>query len=150
MCNQIFVHQTNNTFKIGTVRKHTGELALKECCGERLTVLDPKRVELLRGVVLTRGDVLRKVSLRGSGLDPRPDRVGSTGTAPGSPIPDFFLLEGGISEAGKLVGIGSFSMARYTRCMAYKMQSQTDYYKQRKHMFVYFVDIFNQLLASQK
>lgn len=85
---------------------------MKECFGERLTVL------VLRGVALLRGGVLRKVSLRGAGPPMNPDIAGSTATAPGSPPALFFLLEGGMREAGKLAGMGSFSMARYTRCMA--------------------------------
>ena len=73
---------------------------------------------MVRGVVLRRGGVLRKVSLRGAGPPVSPDRAGSTATAPASAPADFFLLEGGIREAGKVAGIGSFSIARYTRCMA--------------------------------
>lgn len=61
---------------------------------------------------MLRGGVLRRASLRGAGPDIRPERAGSTATAPGSPTADFFLLEGGMREAGKVVGIGSFSMAR--------------------------------------
>lgn len=72
---------------------------------------------VLRGVALPRGGVLRRVSLGGAGPAISPDRAGRTATAPGKATADFFLLEGGMREAGKVVGIGSFSMARYTRCM---------------------------------
>lgn len=91
---------------------HTGELDLKECFGDRLTEL------VVSGETFPRGGVLRKASLRGAAPPINPDRAGSTATAPGSPPAVFFLLEGGMREAGKLAGMGSFSMARYTRCMA--------------------------------
>lgn len=93
------------------LRKPTGELDLKECFGERLTVLGARGEALLR-----RGGLLT-VSLRGARPGLSPDRTGSTATAPGSAPADFFLLDGGMSEAGKLFGTGSISMARYTRCM---------------------------------
>lgn len=125
----ICASSTNNIVHTNNVRQHTGELDLKDCFGERLAAPEPKRAAVPRGVVLIRGEVLRKVSLRRAGPVPRPDRAGSTGTAPGSPTPVFFLLEGGIREAGKLVGSGSFSMVRYTRCIACKMESITNYYK---------------------
>lgn len=94
------------------MRQHTGELDLKECFGERLTAL------VLRRVALPRGGVLRRDSLRGAGPAISPDRAGSTATAPGSAPANFFLLEGGMRDVGKVVGTGSFSMVRYTRCMA--------------------------------
>lgn len=94
------------------MRQHTGELDLNECFGERLTVLE------LRRLALARGGVLRRDSLRGAGLAVSPDRAGSTATAPGRAPANFFLLEGGMREVGKVAGIGSFSMVRYTRCMA--------------------------------
>lgn len=94
------------------MKRRTGELDLKECFGERLTAL------VLRRVALPRGGVLRRESLRGAGPAMNPDRAGSTATAPGSPLANFFLFEGGMREVGKVAGIGSFSMVRYTRCMA--------------------------------
>lgn len=75
-------------------------------------------VLLLRRAALLRGGVLLRDSLRGAGPAINPDKAGSTGTAPASAPADFFLLERGMREVGKLVGIGSFSMVRYTRCMA--------------------------------
>jgi len=103
------------------VRQRTGELDLKECFGERLTVL------VLKGVALPRGGVLRRDSLRGTEPDKNPDSAGSTATAPGIEPADFFLLEGGMREVGNIVGTGSFSMARYTRCIAYEMGNQIIY-----------------------
>lgn len=94
------------------MRKPTGELDLKECFGERLTVL------LLRRPAVPRGGVLRRDSLSGAGPPISPGIAGSTATAPGRPLANFFLLEGGMREVGKVAGTGSFSMARYTRCMA--------------------------------
>lgn len=93
------------------MRQHTCELDLKECFGERLTVV------VVRGVALPSGGVLRNASLRGAAPEVSPDRAGRTATAPGSTDADFFLLDGGMREVGKVVGRGSFSMARYTRCM---------------------------------
>lgn len=75
-------------------------------------------VLVLKGVALARGGVLRRDSFRGAGPAISPDRVGSTATAPGRVPADFFLLDGGMREVGKVVGTGSFSMARYTRCKA--------------------------------
>lgn len=72
----------------------------------------------LREEALLRGGVLRRVSFRGAGPALSPGKTGSTATAPGSVPADFFLLEGGMREVGKLVGTGSFSMVLYTRCMA--------------------------------
>lgn len=93
------------------MKQHTDEVDLKECFGERLTVL------VLRRGALFRGGVLRNDSLREAGLAISSETAGSTATAPGRPPAIFFLLEGGMREAGKVVGTGSFSMARYTRCM---------------------------------
>ncbi len=62
--------------------------------------------------------MLRRESLRGAGPDINPEKAGSTATAPGKAPATFFLLEGGMREVGKEVGMGSLSMARYTRCMA--------------------------------
>lgn len=64
-----------------------------------------------------RGVVLRSDSLR----EPEPTMSpGSTATAPGRAPAVFFLLDGGMRESGNDVGTGSFSIARYTRCMAYE------------------------------
>lgn len=71
------------------------------------------------------GEELCSVSFRVTGLDNRPEREGSTATAPGSAMADFFRLEGGMRLAGKLLGTGSFSMARYTRCMAYEHRERS-------------------------
>lgn len=75
----------------------------------------------MRGLARPRGGVLRWESLRGAAPAMKPDRAGSTATAPGIALADFFLLEGGMSDVGKVAGTGSFSMARYTRCIAWKM-----------------------------
>lgn len=64
----------------------------------------------LRGETLLRGGVLLKVSFIGAGTALSPGRTGSTATAPGIAPADFFLLDGGMREAGKLDGRGSFSM----------------------------------------
>lgn len=95
---------------------------MKECFGERVTAL------VLKGVAWTSGGVLRRGSLRGARPAVSPGRAGSTATAPGSaPASFFFLLEGGMREVGKVVGTGSFSMARYTRCIAWTMGNQIVY-----------------------
>lgn len=72
--------------------------------------------------MLLRPAVGRKASWRGAGLPESPERKGSTATAPGSATADFFLLDGGIREGGKVTGTGSFSMARYTRCIAWRQK----------------------------
>lgn len=104
------VNTATSTVQKKHMRQHTGELDLKECFGERLTVL--------RRGALFKGGVLRNDSMRGVGPAISPDTAGSTATAPGRALANFFLLEGGMREAGMVVGTGSFSMARYTRCMA--------------------------------
>lgn len=74
-------------------------------------------VLVLRSGELFRGVVLRSDSLR----EPWPAMSpGSTATAPGRAPAIFFLLDGGMRETGNEVGTGSFSIARYTRCMAYQ------------------------------
>lgn len=72
----------------------------------------------LRWEAVFKGGVLRNESMRGAGPAINPDTAGSTATAPGRAPANFFLLEGGMREVGKVGGTGSFSMARYTRCMA--------------------------------
>lgn len=94
--------------RVTQVRRPTCELDLKECFGERLPV---------EGVMPPRGWVGLRVSLRGTESAVSPNRAGRTATAPGKETAVFFLLEGGMREAGNVVGTGSFSMARYTRCM---------------------------------
>lgn len=42
--------------------------------------------------------------------------AGKTGTAPANTV--FFLLEGGMRGGGRTEGTGSFSRARYTKCIA--------------------------------
>lgn len=75
---------------------------------------------VLRREAAFKGGVLRNESMRGAGPDVNPDTAGSTATAPGRAPANFFLFEEGMREVGKAVGTGSFSMARYTRCMAWK------------------------------
>lgn len=87
-------------------------LDLKECLGERFTVL------VLRRGALFRGGVLLNESLRGAEPAINPDTAGNTATAPGKAPGIFFLFEGGMREVGREVGRGSFSIVRYTRCMA--------------------------------
>jgi hypothetical protein len=72
------------------------------CLGDRLPAL-------LRLLTLPWDGVERRLSL-GGGL------AGRTGTAPGNTV--FFLLEGGMRDGGRTEGTGSFSRARYTKCMA--------------------------------
>lgn len=66
------------------------------------------------------GGVLLNESLSGTEPLMSPETAGNTATAPGNAPGIFFLLEGGMREDGKEVGMGSFSMARYTRCMAFE------------------------------
>lgn len=54
----------------------------------------------------------RSESLGGGGL------AGSPGTVLVTEQRLFFLLDGGMREEGRRAGTGSFSKARYTRCMA--------------------------------
>lgn len=70
------------------------------------------------GVVLVRGGVDRRASLRRTEPGENPDKPGKTATAPGKAPGVFFFFEGGIREAGNTDGTGSISMARYTRCIA--------------------------------
>lgn len=72
------------------------------CFGDRLPVL-------LRLLTLPWDGVERRLSL-GGGL------AGRTGTAPANTV--FFLLEGGMRGGGGMEGTGSFSRARYTKCIA--------------------------------
>lgn len=72
---------------------------------------------LMRGALLG-GGVLLKDSLCGTEPPMKPETAGNTATAPGKVPGIFFLFEGGMREEGKEVGMGSFSMVRYTRCMA--------------------------------
>lgn len=72
------------------------------CLGDKLPVL-------LRLLTLPWEGVERRLSF-GGGL------AGRTGTAPGNIV--FFLLEGGMRDGGRTEGTGSFSRARYTKCMA--------------------------------
>jgi len=69
--------------------------------GDRLPVL-------LREFMLPWEGVERSESFVGGGL------VGSPGTEPRL----FFLLDGGMRAEGRSAGTGSFSRARYTRCIA--------------------------------
>ena len=86
---------------------------LSVCFGDRLPAL-------LREFMLPWDGVERRLSLGGGGL------AGSTGTAPGRTPTDFFLLEGGMREEGRTEGTGSFSKARYTRCMAWRREERGD------------------------
>ena len=74
------------------------------CLGDKLPVL-------FRLLTLPWEGVERRLSL-GGGL------AGRTGTAPGNTV--FFLLEGGMRDGGRTEGTGSFSRARYTKCMAWE------------------------------
>lgn len=80
-------------------------MLLSECLGDRLPAL-------LREFMLPWEGVERRESLGGGGLAGRP------GTAVATEPRLFFLLDRGTSEAGRRAGTGSFSSARYTRCMA--------------------------------
>lgn len=77
---------------------------LKEFEGERLEAM-------VRGL-LERGAVGRRFSFRRKGLE------GRTGTEPAKATALFFRLDGGIMDMGSMEGMGSFSLARYTKCMA--------------------------------
>lgn len=72
---------------------------------------------LMRGALLG-GGVLLNDSLCGTEPPMSPETAGNTATAPGKAPGIFFLFEGGMREEGKEVGTGSFSMVRYTRCIA--------------------------------
>lgn len=72
------------------------------CLGDKLPVL-------LRLLTLPWEGVERRLSF-GGGL------AGRTGTAPANIV--FFLLEGGMRDGGRTEGTGSFSRARYTKCIA--------------------------------
>lgn len=87
--------------------------------GERLPTL-------LSEFMLPWEGVERRLSLGGGGL------AGSPGTVPGRELTDFFLLEGGMREDGRTEGTGSFSRARYTRCMAYRTQNTGHFKGSRK------------------
>lgn len=54
----------------------------------------------------------RRLSFGGGGLP------GNTGTMPDKEPDDFLRLDGGMREEGRTDGTGSFSRARYTRCIA--------------------------------
>ena len=77
---------------------------LSECLGDRLPAL-------FREFMLPCEGVERRESLGGGGLA---GRLGAADTEPRL----RFLLDGGMSEEGSSAGTGSFSRARYTRCMA--------------------------------
>lgn len=76
------------------------------CLGERLPVLFSEFMLPWEGVE-------RSESLGGGGL------AGSPGTEPDTEPRIFFLLDGGMRAEGRSAGTGSFSRARYTRCMAW-------------------------------
>lgn len=67
---------------------------------------------LLSEFILPWEGVDRRESFGGGGL------AGSPGTEPATEPKLFFLLDGGMREEGSSAGTGSFSRARYTRCMA--------------------------------
>lgn len=83
-------------------RGHRTCVCLILCLGDRLPVL-------FRLLTLPWEGVERRLSF-GGGL------AGRTGTAPGNTV--FFLLDGGMRDGGRAEGTGSFSRARYTKCMA--------------------------------
>lgn len=76
------------------------------CLGERLPVLFSEFMLPWEGVE-------RSESLGGGGL------AGSPGMEPDTEPRLFFLLDGGMRAEGRSAGTGSFSRARYTRCMAW-------------------------------
>lgn len=80
--------------------------------GDRLPVL-------FREFMLPWDGVERRESLEGGGL------AGSGGAAPTTEHKLFFLLVGGMRAVGRWAGTGSFSSARYTRCMACHGTRQT-------------------------
>lgn len=82
---------------------------------------------LMRGA-LVGGGVLLNDSLRGTAPPMRPETAGSTAMAPGNAPGIFFLFEGGMRDEGKEDGVGSFSMARYTRCIAFRDRIQINNY----------------------
>lgn len=77
------------------------------CLGDRLPVL-------LSEFMLPWEGVERSESFGGGGL------AGSPGTEPATEPRLFFLLDGGTRTEGRSAGTGSFSSARYTRCMAWE------------------------------
>lgn len=79
---------------------------LSVCLGDRLPVL-------LSEFMLPWEGVERSESFGGGGL------VGSPGREPDTEPRLFFLLDGGTRADGSSAGTGSFSRARYTRCMAW-------------------------------
>lgn len=79
---------------------------LRECLGDRLPVL-------LREFMLPWEGVERSESFGGGGL------AGSPGIEPATEPRLFFLLDRGMRAEGRSAGTGSFSRARYTRCMAW-------------------------------
>lgn len=78
---------------------------LSVCLGDRLPVL-------LSEFMLPWEGVERRESLGGGGL------AGSPGKELATELRLFFLLDGGMRAEGRSAGTGSFSKARYTRCMA--------------------------------
>lgn len=79
---------------------------LSVCLGDRLPVL-------LSEFMLPWEGVERSESFGGGGLAGRP------GTEVATEPRLFFLFDGGMREEGRSAGTGSFSRARYTRCMAW-------------------------------
>lgn len=67
---------------------------------------------LLSEFILPCEGVERSESFGGGGL------VGSPGREPDTEPRLFFLLDGGTRAVGRSAGTGSFSRARYTKCMA--------------------------------
>lgn len=82
---------------------------------------------LMRGA-LVGGGVLLNESLSRAEPPMSPETAGSTATAPGKAPGIFFLFEGGMRDEGKEVGTGSFSMVRYTRCIALEDRIQIHNY----------------------
>lgn len=75
------------------------------CLGDRLPALFSE-------FMLPCDGVDRRLSLGGGGLP------GITGAMLDKEPTDFLRLDGGMREEGRTEGTGSFSRARYTRCMA--------------------------------
>lgn len=78
---------------------------LSVCLGDRLPALFSE-------FMLPCDGVDRRLSLGGGGLP------GNTGAMLDKEPTDFLRLDGGMREEGRMEGTGSFSRARYTRCMA--------------------------------
>lgn len=94
---------------------------------ELLNEFDGERFGLLPRGFLARAGVGRRLSFRRNGLE------GRTGTDPGRVPGIFFRLDGGMRDGGRADGIGSFSLAAYTRCITCAGQQMM-----RDHTLIHF------------